>query len=77
AEMRSRGERKGIDKHLDTAFAKSQSAAGGPLPTSGRGFVSVANRDKRTLVGQAKRPVDLGFQEVSTGRTAEVLRRNG
>ena len=76
-EMRSTGEVMGIDKHFDTAFAKSQSAAGGPLPTSGRVFVSVANRDKRTLVGQAKRLVDLGFQVVSTGGTAEVLRRNG
>jgi len=40
-------------------------------------FVSVANRDKRAVVGQAKRLVDLGFQVVSTGGTAEVLRRNG
>ena len=76
-EMRSTGEVMGIDKYFDTAFAKSQAAAGGPLPTQGRVFVSVANRDKRAVVGQAKRLVDLGFQVVSTGGTAEVLRRNG
>ncbi|CAM3842326.1 carbamoyl-phosphate synthase large subunit [Micrococcus flavus] len=76
-EMRSTGEVMGIDRHFDTAFAKSQAAAGGPLPTEGRVFVSVANRDKRTVVGLAKRLVDLGFEIVSTGGTAEVLRRNG
>ena len=32
----------------------AQAAAGGPLPTEGRVFVSVANRDKRTVVGLAK-----------------------
>lgn len=76
-EMRSTGEVMGIDRHFDTAFAKSQAGAGGPLPTEGRVFVSVANRDKRAVVGQAKRLVDLGFEIVSTGGTAEVLRRNG
>ncbi|MCG7421240.1 carbamoyl-phosphate synthase large subunit [Micrococcus sp. ACRRV] len=76
-EMRSTGEVMGIDRHFDTAFAKSQAGAGGPLPTEGRVFVSVANRDKRAVVGQAKRLLDLGFEIVSTGGTAEVLRRNG
>ncbi|MGO1663950.1 MAG: carbamoyl-phosphate synthase large subunit, partial [Micrococcaceae bacterium] len=76
-EMRSTGEVMGIDKYFDTAFAKSQAAAGGPLPNSGRVFISVANRDKRGVIGQAKRLIDLGFTVVSTGGTAEVLRRNG
>ncbi|WP_431861225.1 carbamoyl-phosphate synthase large subunit [Micrococcus terreus] len=76
-EMRSTGEVMGIDRFYDTAFAKAQTAAGGPLPTSGRVFVSVANRDKRGVVMPVKRLVDLGFTIVSTGGTAEVLRRNG
>ena len=76
-EMRSTGEVMGIDRYFDTAFAKSQAATGGPLPTSGRVFVSVANRDKRSAVGHVKRLVDLGFEIVSTGGTADVLRRNG
>ena len=76
-EMRSTGEVMGIDRFYDTAFAKAQTAAGGPLPTSGRVFVSVANRDKRGVVMPVKRLVDLGFSIVSTGGTAEVLRRNG
>jgi carbamoyl-phosphate synthase large subunit len=76
-EMRSTGEVMGIDKHFDTAFAKSQAAANSPLPTSGKVFVSVANRDKRSIVLPVKHLADLGFEIVSTGGTAEVLRRNG
>jgi len=76
-EMRSTGEVMGIDKHFDTAFAKSQAASNSPLPTSGRVFVSVANRDKRSIVLPVKHLADLGFEIISTGGTAEVLRRNG
>lgn len=76
-EMRSTGEVMGIDKHFDTAFAKSQLAGNNPLPTGGRVFVSVANRDKRGVIMPVKRLVDLGFEIVSTGGTADVLRRNG
>ena len=76
-EMRSTGEVMGIDKYFDTAFAKSQLAANSLLPVSGKAFVSVANRDKRGIIMPAKRLVDLGFSIVSTGNTADVLRRNG
>ncbi|WP_147106290.1 carbamoyl-phosphate synthase large subunit [Nesterenkonia populi] len=76
-EMRSTGEVMGIDKHFDTAFAKSQQAANNPLPVSGKVFVSVANRDKRGVIMPVKRLADLGFSVVSTGGTADVLRRNG
>ncbi|MCH8559294.1 carbamoyl-phosphate synthase large subunit [Nesterenkonia sp. DZ6] len=76
-EMRSTGEVMGIDKHFDTAFAKAQQAANNPLPTSGNVFVSVANRDKRAIIMPVKRLADLGFSIVSTGGTADVLRRNG
>ncbi|MDJ0355530.1 carbamoyl-phosphate synthase large subunit [Paenarthrobacter sp. PH39-S1] len=76
-EMRSTGEVMGIDKHFDTAFAKSQAAANNALPTSGKVFVSVANRDKRAIIMAVKRLVDLGFEILSTGGTADVLRRNG
>ena len=76
-EMKSTGEVMGIDAVFGTAFAKSQEAAYGRLPTSGRVFVSVANRDKRTIVFPVKRLADLGFTIVATEGTAEVLRRNG
>jgi carbamoyl-phosphate synthase large subunit len=76
-EMRSTGEVMGIDKHFDTAFAKSQAAANSSLPTSGRVFVSVANRDKRSIIMAVKKLSDLGFEILSTGGTAAVLNRNG
>src|SRR5690606_17322344 len=44
-EMRSTGEVMGFDADFPTAFAKSQAAAYGGLPTTGRVFVSVADRD--------------------------------
>jgi carbamoyl-phosphate synthase large subunit len=60
-----------------TAFAKSQTAAYGSLPSQGTVFVSVANRDKRSLVFPVKRLADLGFRVLATEGTAEMLRRNG
>ncbi|SCL29659.1 carbamoyl-phosphate synthase large subunit [Micromonospora inyonensis] len=76
-EMKSTGEVMGIDTSFGHAFAKSQSAAYGSLPTSGRIFVSVANRDKRGMIFPVKRLADLGFEILATTGTAEVLRRYG
>ena len=76
-EMKSTGEVMGIDASFGKAFAKSQTASYGSLPTSGRVFVSVANRDKRAMVFPVKRLADLGFEILATAGTAEVLRRNG
>ncbi|MBW0009817.1 MAG: carbamoyl phosphate synthase large subunit, partial [Pseudonocardiales bacterium] len=76
-EMKSTGEVMGIDAAFGQAFAKSQAAAYGSLPTSGRVFVSVANRDKRAMVFPAKRLADLGFEVLATRGTANTLRRNG
>jgi carbamoyl-phosphate synthase large subunit len=76
-EMKSTGEVMGVDAGFGTAFAKSQEAAYGALPTKGRVFVSVANRDKRHLIFPVKRLADLGFEVLATEGTAEVLRRNG
>ncbi len=76
-EMRSTGEVMGIDAAFGPAFAKSQAGSYGSLPTSGTVFVSVANKDKRTMVFPIKRLADLGFTVVATTGTAEMLRRNG
>ena len=76
-EMKSTGEVMGIDAVFGTAFAKSQSAAYGDLPTKGKVFVSVANRDKRAMIFPVKRLADLGFEVLATQGTADVLRRNG
>ncbi|MGY1695962.1 MULTISPECIES: carbamoyl-phosphate synthase large subunit [unclassified Geodermatophilus] len=76
-EMKSTGEVMGLDDGFGTAFAKSQVASYGPLPTTGTVFVSLANRDKRAAVFPVKRLADLGFRVLATAGTAQVLRRNG
>jgi len=76
-EMKSTGEVMGIDGAFGHAFAKSQSAAYGSLPTQGRILVTVGNRDKRGMIFPVKRLADLGFSIVATEGTAEVLRRHG
>jgi carbamoyl-phosphate synthase large subunit len=76
-EMRSTGEVMGIDVAFGTAYAKAQAAVYGSLPVKGRAFVSVANRDKRSMIFPVKRLADLGFEIWATEGTAEVLRRNG
>jgi carbamoyl-phosphate synthase large subunit len=59
------------------AFAKSQAGAYGSLPTSGRVFVSMADRDKRAMIFPVLRLAALGFEVLATSGTAEVLRRHG
>jgi len=76
-EMKSTGEVMGIDASFGPAFAKSQAGAYGSLPTSGRVFVSLADRDKRALVFPVRRLADLGFELLATVGTADVLRRHG
>lgn len=76
-EMKSTGEVMGLDSTFGTAFAKSQTASYGGVPTSGTAFVSIANRDKRNAIFPIKRLSELGFTIVATAGTAQVLRRNG
>jgi carbamoyl-phosphate synthase large subunit len=76
-EMRSTGEVMGIDKNFPTAFAKSQAAAYGGMPTSGTVFLSVADDDKRAVILPAHRLQELGFRLIATEGTAEILARNG
>ena len=76
-EMRSTGEVMGLDTTFGTAYAKSQTAAFGPLPTKGTVFISVANRDKKFVIFPVKRLADLGFEILATAGTASMLRRHG
>ncbi|HEV2888129.1 MAG TPA: carbamoyl-phosphate synthase large subunit [Jatrophihabitans sp.] len=76
-EMKSTGEVMGLDTVFGSAFAKSQAAAYGSLPTKGTVFVSIANRDKRAAIFPVRRLYDLGFRIVATTGTAQVLRRSG
>ena len=76
-EMRSTGEVMGIARDFPTAFAKSQAAAYGGMPTSGTVFISVADSDKRAVILPAHRLQQPGFTIVAPEGTAEILSRNG
>jgi carbamoyl-phosphate synthase large subunit len=76
-EMKSTGEVMGIDRDFRKAYLKAQLAAGSVLPTSGKVFVSVKNRDKRVVATLAKRLSEMGFGLVATQGTGRVLERHG
>jgi carbamoyl-phosphate synthase large subunit len=76
-EMKSTGEVMGIDVDFGMAFAKSQIGAGVNIPLKGKVFISVMNKDKRSIIFLAKKLVDLGFEIVATKGTAKVLTNNG
>jgi carbamoyl-phosphate synthase large subunit len=76
-EMKSTGEVMGIDHAFGIAFAKAELAAGQILPTKGKVFISVKNRDKRAIIFIAKKLSDFGFEIVATRGTAKALAQNG
>jgi carbamoyl-phosphate synthase large subunit len=76
-EMKSTGEVMGVDADFPKAYAKAQIAAGSPLPTSGKVFLSVRNRDKRLIAMLARQLTDLGFTLVATAGTAKVIGLHG
>jgi carbamoyl-phosphate synthase large subunit len=75
-EMKSTGEVMGIGKDFGRAFIKSQLAAGQNLPKKGNVFISVRDKDKRSVVFIAKKLQDLGFQIYATSGTALALEKN-
>src|SRR5206468_5698976 len=76
-EMRSTGEVMGLDADLGIAYAKSQMAAGGPLPLSGSVFISVSDAHKTEVAELGRRFSELGFDLVATSGTAAVLEAAG
>ena len=76
-EMKSTGEVMGVAPSFGVAYAKAEAAAFGALPVEGTVFVSVANRDKRTLIFPIQRLSTMGFRVLATEGTAQMLRRNG
>ena len=76
-EMRSTGEVMGIDSNFPIAYAKSQMAAGGSLPTSGTVFVSVRRSDKGAVVPIAQRLAKAGFRIIATEGTYQTLTAAG
>lgn len=76
-EMKSTGEVMGLAPSFGVAYAKAEAAAFGELPIDGTVFVSLANRDKRTLIFPIQRLSTMGFTVLATEGTAQMLRRNG
>ena len=76
-EMRSTGEVMGLDADRGVAYAKSQMAAGSPLPLSGKVYISVSDAHKKKIVEVAKQFAELGFELVATGGTAAALEKAG
>ncbi len=76
-EMKSTGEVMGSSHSLGNAFAKAYRATGAKLPRNGIAFVSVAERDKSSLVDVARGLYQLGFELMATRGTAAHLRDRG
>lgn len=76
-EMKSTGEVMGIDKNFGIAFAKSQLAVNQKFPHEGTVFISVIDRDKKSIAILAKKISELKFKIIATKGTGEYLERIG
>ncbi|MFZ9542064.1 MAG: carbamoyl-phosphate synthase large subunit [Candidatus Nanopelagicaceae bacterium] len=76
-EMRSTGEVMGIASSFGAAYAKSQIASFGPLPTSGSVFISLTDRDKKPAIESCRLMSQLGFTIYATSGTHSFLADNG
>ena len=76
-EMKSTGEVMGIASNFGLAFAKSQTAAFGPLPKSGAVFISLSERDKEPGWRAARDLHELGFKIYCTSGTNSFLAGKG
>jgi carbamoyl-phosphate synthase large subunit len=76
-EMRSTGEVMGVSSNFGLAFAKAQLAAGQRLPQKGIVFISVSDRDKKSVAPVAKDLVAAGLKIIATRGTASALKHAG
>jgi len=76
-EMKSTGEVMGLDSSFAMAFAKSQIAAGQPLPLAGNIFISVKDADKDRAVPVARAFASVGFRILATSGTGSRLEASG
>jgi len=67
----------GVGENFGEAFAKAQLSAGTPLPSKGRVFFTVNDRDKLVAAALAKRLTELGFEITATRGTANAIRAAG
>jgi carbamoyl-phosphate synthase large subunit len=76
-EMRSTGEVMGIADTFGESYAKSQISAFGPLPKSGKVFISLADKDKQSGIAPARDLTALGFTILATVGTSQFLAEHG
>ena len=76
-EMKSTGEVMGIAHDFPSAFAKTQLAISYEMPKCGNVFISVCDRDKRSISSIARDIVRMGFNIIATTGTARVLKAMG
>ena len=76
-EMKSTGEVMGIDKDFGLAYAKAQAASKNKIPTYGKIFISVKDKDKPHTVEIAKSLSEMGFQLIATRGTKQYLEDSG
>jgi carbamoyl-phosphate synthase large subunit len=76
-EMKSTGEVMGIASNFGMAFAKSQTAAFGPLPKEGAVFISLSERDKDSAWRSARDLSQLNFKIYATAGTHKFLAEKG
>jgi len=76
-EMKSTGEVMGVAEDFPSAYGKSQLAIDYSLPKEGAAFISVCDRDKRSVVPVARQLHALGFRIMSTKGTARLLQSAG
>ena len=76
-EMKSTGEVMGIANNFGLAFAKSQTAAFGPLPKSGSVFISLSQKDKEQGWRAARDLHQIGFKIYTTAGTHNFLQEKG
>lgn len=76
-EMKSTGEVMGIDEDFGRAYAKAQAAAKNPMPSGGKVFISVKDKDKPAIPSMASKLISLGFSILATRGTAFYLNQLG
>ncbi|MGM0454119.1 MAG: carbamoyl-phosphate synthase large subunit [Thermodesulfobacteriota bacterium] len=76
-EMRSTGEVLGLADSSGMAFFKAQEATKTPLPVEGSILITVADRDKSSVLEPARRFHELGFTIYTTSGTQAFLEKHG
>lgn len=76
-EMKSTGEVMGIDQCFESAYWKSQIAAGQKLPQAGTVFLSAKDSHKPWMTDIGRQLHDLGFELAATSGTAGALQKSG